>query len=113
MKTGSPMSIAAALVAVFLWAVPAHGQPVCGPYDGLSRTLVARYGEAVRGAGISDDGQRRIEIWRAANGASWSVVIVRVDGVACLVASGLDWEVVPLGPPPGPLGARPTPGAGA
>ena len=61
---------------------------MCGPYDGLSRTLGAQYGEAMRGAGISSDGRRRVEIWRAVDGASWSVVVVRVDGIACLVASG-------------------------
>jgi hypothetical protein len=98
-------SATAARWAAFSW--PTHGQQVCGPYGGITRTLGAQYGEAVRGVGIAGDGRQRLEIWRSADGGSWSVVIVRVDGMTCLVSSGVDWEDVPLGPTPGPSGPPP------
>ena len=90
-----------------------HGRTRAWPEIVRSAAEAYGYGDAAprRGppeaAAIDNLGRQRLEIWRSADGGSWSVVIVRVDGMTCLVSSGVDWEDVPLGPTPGPSGPPP------
>jgi hypothetical protein len=66
---------------------------VCIPYDDIVGQLTGRYSEAVVARGLSARGHA-VEVWRAPDGATWSVVIVTPNGVACLVDAGADWETV-------------------
>jgi len=52
--------------------------------------LIDDYGEARRGAGLA--GPRVIyEIWASDATGTWTIMAVRPDGLACLIATGRHW----------------------
>jgi hypothetical protein len=89
----------AALGAAFSFcAAPAQSQ-VCAPYESVRRALFEQHGEAAVGAG-HDDRELVVQLFATADGATWTLVVVRPDGIACLVASGREWRSIagrPLG----------------
>ena len=82
-------TVLAALAAVMLCA-SASGQPVCLPYPHLSAQLARLFGEHRTGRGVLDEGMAS-EIFLSPSG-SWTFVVVRPDGIACVVASGREWR---------------------
>ena len=86
-------SFAAALgAALSLCAAPAHAQ-VCAPYESVRRALFEEHGEAAVGAG-RDDRELVVQLFATPDGATWTLVIMRPDGTACLVAAGREWRSV-------------------
>ncbi len=74
----------AALVA----CTPATAQMSCAPHDRIVAGLEQRYGEVRQGAGLRLG--EMIELWASPEG-TWTLVAVRADGLACIVADGTDW----------------------
>jgi hypothetical protein len=87
-----------ALLLAALLMVPgyayAQGGP-CLPYAALADQLSRTYGEAPASAGLTGgaDTARRmmVEVWSSPDGATWTLVLRRPDGIACLMASGEHW----------------------
>ena len=90
---------AAALGAAFSFCASASAAQVCAPYESVRRALFEQHGEAVVGTG-RDDRELVVQLFATPDGATWTLVIVRPDGLACLVASGQEWRSI-AGRPPG------------
>lgn len=86
--------LAGAVFAGVSAAGPAGAQ-TCAAHDVIAAILSERHGESVVGRGLQS-AKRALEVWASESG-SWSAVIVRADGTACLVASGQAWS--PVEPP--------------
>lgn len=86
--------LAAATVAPAL----AQGLP-CGRRDDLVRHLSERWHEAPVGRGIA--GAVVLEIWRSADGSSWTIFVTRPDGFACVTAAGEVWQEIEWATPEG------------
>ncbi len=69
----------------------------CYPRDALHAHLAERYGE--RPAGIGVAAGQLVELLTRPDGASWTILVIRPDGLACPVAAGEDWTDV-SGPAP-------------
>lgn len=72
-------------------ATAAHAQAAnCAPRDALVERLSQRYDENRSGAGLQNSRQM-LEVWSSEETGSWTVLITRADGIACIVASGTNW----------------------
>src|SRR5882724_10723177 len=74
-----PLIIAAAPVG-------AHAAGPCYPRDAIRTHLAERYGERPAG--------QLVELLVRPDGASWTILVIRPDGLACPVAAGEDWRDV-------------------
>ncbi|MET4128382.1 hypothetical protein [Roseovarius sp. MBR-6] len=81
------------LLAALSAPAPALAQ-ACLPRDDLIEMLEERYAEHLRMQALTTGG-RLIEMYLAQSG-SWTIVLVRPDGMACPVLSGQGVEMVPL-----------------
>lgn len=88
--------IAVAVLFLLLLVQPAKAAPQCDAAERVLALLVDRYGEQEIGAGTAGGGSRLL-IFAHPDGDTWSVVVLLPDGRACLVASGADWTITPLG----------------
>lgn len=73
-------------VALAALSVPAMAQAPCGPVDAVRSMLESKYGE--QGFAEAVTGQYRVEIWTNADTGSWTVVVIRTDGIACVRMAG-------------------------
>jgi len=92
------LGVCAAVAAVLISAA-AGAEGVCGSRQAALDYLLSRYREVPRAMGLAADG-RLVELLVAPNG-SWTLLVSRADGLACVVATGEAWEQVPA-PPEGP-----------
>ena len=69
---------------------PALAQTTCIDHDHLAKTLAAKHGEEVVGRGLQSATQL-FEVWRSSDTGSWTIVMLRPDGIACIMASGFAW----------------------
>lgn len=88
----------AALAAVI--AIPAVAQENCAAFPEVASALVAKYGEGIVGQGLYQG--TILQMWANPETGTWTIVIVRPDGIACIPASGDNWEAVE----PEPAGLR-------
>lgn len=72
-------------------AARAQGGPVCAPYKEVVEGLKRNHNERAAGLGQGANGVA-VLLFRTPSGATWTLVIVRPDGVACLVADGQAWS---------------------
>lgn len=91
---------ALALLAVLLLAPPAAAQDACADRDLVAARLFGGYGERRIASGLASHGGL-VELYRAGSG-SWTLLIVRPNGLACLIAAGEAWQSDPA-PRGGPL----------
>jgi len=64
----------------------------CYPRDAIHAHLAQRYGEQPAGVGMAAG--QLVELLTRPDGASWTILVVRPDGLACPVAAGEDWKAV-------------------
>lgn len=78
-------------------APPAAAQTFCGPYETVSHSLVADFGETRIGRGL-ESATSLFEIWRSKDKGSWTIIRLDPNGRACVMASGSAWidEDTPL-----------------
>ena len=93
-----PFLILAALLAVSP-AYSAHDQQVCGPRHEAVEQLALKYNEHAIGAGLSARGFV-LEIYVSESG-TWTALMVKPDGTACLADSGSLWRAPDVGVTPG------------
>ncbi len=80
------------LIAAVAPASPASAAGPCYPRDAIHAHLAERYGE--RPAGIGVTAGQLVELLVRPDGASWTILVIRPDGLACPVAAGEDWTDV-------------------
>jgi hypothetical protein len=89
------------IAAAVLAAAPALGQtsaPVCSPYASLVADLAQEWDERPVARGIDERGAV-VELIAAADGASWTILVIGPHGVACIATHGRAWRVVLPGAP--------------
>lgn len=73
--------------------VLAEGWPVvCGKRADIVSALQKRHGESPIGVGLIGE-SRMMELWSSTKTGTWTLLITRTDGTACMMASGADWIV--------------------
>lgn len=91
------MTLIAAAVAALPLAVaaaPVNAQSTCGSRAELVRHLARNFHEAPAAAGIADNGAL-LEVFASRDGETWTVAVTLPNGIACLVATGQQWQEVP------------------
>jgi hypothetical protein len=82
----------AVLLVVGATPTAASAAGPCYPRDAIHAHLAERYGE--RPAGVGVVAGQLVELLTRPDGASWTILVVRPDGLACPVAAGEDWKAV-------------------
>lgn len=73
--------------------IAAHAA-TCYPRDALQAHLAERYGERPVGAGVAAG--QLVGLLTRPDGKSWTILVIRADGLACPVAAGEDWTEITL-----------------
>lgn len=75
-------------------ALPADAQLVlCGDRAELTNQLENEHSETQRGVGLTRDG-RLVEVF-ASRAGTWTLLLTRPDGNACVVGYGEHWQTTP------------------
>jgi hypothetical protein len=91
----------AALGAAF--SFPALAEPIpCGPYDTIAERLSVEYDEQPTGRGLDSKGLL-LELWASEKTGTWTALVVRPDGIACVAQAGEGWGPVTASEPPGEI----------
>jgi len=85
------------MLALALMSSPAVAQQACGPWRIASAALARTYGEHPIEMGQA--GSVILTVLANPTTGTFTIVAVRPDGIACLVASGLHWRTVKPGRP--------------
>jgi hypothetical protein len=85
--------LALLLLALCLPSIQAPAA-TCYPRDALQAHLAERYGERPVGAGVASG--QLVELLTRPDGKSWTILVIRADGLACPVAAGEDWTEITL-----------------
>ena len=78
------------LACLLSWSAVA--QESCAPYDQVAAKLAAEFHETRVQQGIVGEGRALLAIFASPNGETWTAVMVRPDGLACMAAAGQDWQ---------------------
>ena len=91
-----PFKFAAVLAAVTLFSSTsvASAAVPCGSHDALAKSLNTKFKEARRVMGVVN-AKAVMEIFMSPQG-TWTVLVTDTTGTACIIASGQDWQEVPI-----------------
>lgn len=89
----APLATSAPLAAPAATETP----PACDDYRELTHVLGQHYAEAPVSAGLNADGNL-LQVFSAPAAGTWTMVSVRPDGRACIVAVGHHWNNTALRP---------------
>jgi hypothetical protein len=90
------MKTLAALAVCF--AMPAFADTKCGGYADMAAALSQQYGQTERFVGIENRKLVTVLFFNPET-ASWTVLVVAANGLACVIAAGVNGEFVPPGNP--------------
>ena len=82
--------IIAFFVTLALTAGEVFARPGCVPYEVAAGVLTNKHKEHLTAEGAWQGGAH-IELWQSANGATWTILQVNAQGVACVGAAGKNW----------------------
>ena len=83
-----------AIVIALALVAPAAAQTLCtNERTAVIEQLKLRYQEAPTAMGLASDGSV-LEVLAAKSG-SWTILVTRPSGLACVVAAGDSWETFP------------------
>lgn len=71
-----------------------QARTVCAERDSMISQLKKQFGESERGVGLSG-AEALVEIWSSEETGSWTIVMTRPNGIACVMASGQSWIDAP------------------
>ncbi len=81
----------AAVLAAFFLPGTAHAPPFCSATNPMIELLAGRYGERPVGVGVTAGGEL-LQLLVRPDFRSWTILLMRPDGVSCLLAAGHDWQ---------------------
>jgi hypothetical protein len=70
--------------------------PPCAPHDSMVSTLGETFHEQQRAYGLI--GPRAILEVFVSDKGGWTIIVTGSDGFSCIIAVGIDWEMVPPAP---------------
>lgn len=82
----------AIVITASIFPSPAHSQ-ICNTHEKITAGLKQNFGEDVQAIGITSVGAL-IEIYTSPHG-TWTVVLTIPNGPSCLIADGVDFQIVP------------------
>ncbi len=85
------MRTALACIAFLLPTGPASAEHPCGRKDLIEQALGTRFGEAAFAMGMAEGNV--VKFFTNPQSGSWTIVVVRPDGVACVAAQGENFEL--------------------
>lgn len=93
------MALRLTVAALLALTTAAQAQP-CLPRAAMVKALAEQHGEALAGGGLQSD-SRLIEVWRATETGTFTVIVTRPDGVSCILVTGQHWHDItaPRGEP--------------
>lgn len=83
------------LVIMFYLATPAKSQeanPACAPKAQIDKRMWVQFGESPIGVGITQNGI--VYVTHNPQTHTFTIIIRRPDGIACLMTGGVGWENV-------------------
>ena len=83
-----------AALSLFSCAGVASAATACGNHDALAKSLNTKFKEARRVMGVVN-ARAVMEIFMSPQG-TWTVLVTDTTGTACIIASGQDWQEVPM-----------------
>ncbi len=83
-----------AAVSLFGTAGVASAATPCGSRDAIAKSLTTKFKEARRAMGVVN-ARSVMEIFMSPQG-TWTVLVTDTTGTACVIATGQDWQEVPL-----------------
>lgn len=95
------MRLLQAALAFVLSSVPVQAQAICSRYDKFIEMIVKsplnerKIAEALPSLG-EDSNSVKMEVWAAPKGKTYTILLVRSDGIACLIGTGKDLKTYPL-----------------
>ena len=91
-----PLKLAAVFAAVSLFSCAdvASAAVPCGSHDALAKSLNTKFKEARRAMGVVN-AKAVMEIFMSPQG-TWTVLVTDTTGTACVIATGQDWQEVPI-----------------
>jgi hypothetical protein len=63
----------------------------CADRETVVQRLAERYGETLQSLGLHQDNSV-LEVYASDDTGTWTILLTRTDGMACLVAAGQMWE---------------------
>jgi hypothetical protein len=91
----------AAFLALALAPPAAAQQGACGPFEEFRDALENQFSERQVGGGIMAGNEAVIMLFSGPEGATWTMLAVNTQGVACILGVGTDWDHGPLPEVPG------------
>ena len=90
------LSLVAALAAISLASIAgiAEAAPQCSSHDKIADALGNKFKETRRVMGVVNS-TAVMEIFMSPQG-TWTVVVTDTRGMACIIATGQDWQEVPI-----------------
>lgn len=85
------------VLAVLLCIPSLASAQQCAPRPQVIATLAKTHSEQQRGAGFQNS-SAATELWITPDGATWTILLTRPNGVSCIIASGTDWITVAPAP---------------
>ncbi len=93
------MKLTAAIAALIMTATPSFAAQNCGQRGAVIQQLADKYSETLKVGGLQkvQGAQVLMEIWASPETGTFTVLLTKPDGAACIVAAGTDWfEVEPI-----------------
>ncbi len=84
------MAVAVTLT-VFTPYAEAQTRTACAERTTVVKRLAEKYGETLQSLGLHQN-NAVVEVYASDETGSWTILMTRPDGVACLMASGQMWE---------------------
>jgi len=77
-------------------------EQACAPRASALNHLAKKYNEQPVAMGLANNGGV-LEIISTAEGSTWTIILTMPNGVACMIATGESWSILP---PPLKLGSK-------
>ena len=75
-------------------APPLFAQTACRDHKAIMESLTTAYDETRIGSGLQS-ATSLFEVWRSKERGNWTILMLRPDGTACVMASGFAWTDEP------------------
>lgn len=81
-------------VAMAIPATMAAADLICAEREALLASLSKEFKEAPKELGLANNGAL-VELLTSRDGSTWTMLMTRPDGTACVIAAGEAWEELP------------------
>lgn len=91
MRVIGAVAIALAILVELTAVAHAQAPAACTTRARMIEQLASRYAEAPVAVGLASGGGL-VEVFAAADGATWTVIVTNPRGQSCIVAAGESWQ---------------------